>query len=377
VAVSAAAEPESDAIAAARTVSDFVLRLAYFVLAPIAIVGLARVVPIIGIIVNVAVALLVFAFAEGVRSLVVRYPILARFLAGALRFEQHYRTTPPKPFLYYVFYPLLFPYWLSNATARREFALFRNLGAFGLIILLGGGAYDYLAHWKPELRFGQFLISWLLVFLFQTVATMMFVMPLATSVVTLELAGQRKRLSFLLATAMVVVALCAASWAKKRHEYVQLPTAERMLLRTEAQPKRAKEVRTKALRAAYNHFRLHEGEAVQEGKHGVEILGGPIDAAREVLLTYYQADETMAFHLVALESSGKTLLILYGVPPTKKKDPIWIGVHKDGKTMVTNLNELPKDAFNLMRRAASHFVGFRFSVFGRRWIKKDSRVSLS
>lgn len=354
MAVSTSARPDADAIAAARTVGDFVLRLAYFVLAPVAIVSLARVVPIIGIIVNVAVALVVFAFAEGVRSLVVRYPILARFLAGALRFEQYYRTSPPKPFLYYALYPLLFPYWLSNASARREFVLFRNLGAFGLIILLGGGAYDYLAHWKPELRFSQFFFTWAMVFVIQTIATMMFVMPLATSVVTLELAGQRKRLSLLLAAATVVVAVCIAFWAKKRHEFVQWPTAERMMLRTEAQSKRAKDVRTKALRAAYNHFRLHEGEAIQEGKHGVEILGGPIDAAREVLLTYYQADETMAFHLVALESSGKTLLILYGVPPTKRKDPIWIGVHKDGKTLVTNVADLPKDAFGLMRRAASH-----------------------
>ncbi|MGZ3422447.1 MAG: hypothetical protein ACXVEE_31575 [Polyangiales bacterium] len=352
--MAASAGPESDPIAAARTVGDFLLRLAYFVLAPIAIVSLARLVPIIGIVVNVAIALVVFAFAEAVRSLVVRYPILARVLAGALRFEQHYRTHAPKPFLYYALYPLLFPYWLSNATARREFALFRNLGAVGLIILLGGGAWDYYAHWQPELRFGQFLVSWTLVFVFQTVVTMMFVMPLATSVVTLELAGQRKRLFVLLGAAAVVVAIVSWSWAKKRHEFVQLPTAERMMLRTQAQPKRAREVRSKALQAAWNHWRQHEGEAVKEGKHGVEILGAPIDAAREVLLTYYQSDETMAFHLVALETNGKTLLVLYGIPPSQKKDPVWIGVHKDGKSPFTSVDELPKDAFSLMRRAASH-----------------------
>ena len=50
-------------------------------------------------------------------------------------FERFYRENPPKPFVYYLFYPLLLPYWLLNRTARRELLLYRGLTVVGFFML--------------------------------------------------------------------------------------------------------------------------------------------------------------------------------------------------------------------------------------------------
>jgi len=47
-------------------------------------------------------------------------------ISQALELESFYVERPPRAFAYYVFYPLLFPYWLTSRQARREFLVFRS-----------------------------------------------------------------------------------------------------------------------------------------------------------------------------------------------------------------------------------------------------------
>src|SRR5262249_45816819 len=89
---------------------DFVLRVAFFLAVPFRLVSFAAVFSVTGALVNLGVMLLVFSARTLVRGKAERYPILRRILRRGLRFEAYYREYAPRPFLYYVVYPLLFPY---------------------------------------------------------------------------------------------------------------------------------------------------------------------------------------------------------------------------------------------------------------------------
>src|SRR5437870_746305 len=118
--------PRSKAIAVPLAVFDFALRLAFFALAPAMIVAIWFMIPITGALVNIALALVVFFAGEWVRGLSDKHGFVGKILKRQLAFEEYYRSRKPRPFAYYVFYPLLFPYWLLNKEARREFLLFKG-----------------------------------------------------------------------------------------------------------------------------------------------------------------------------------------------------------------------------------------------------------
>ncbi len=69
--------------------------------------------------VNIVLALGAFFFGELLQERRRSAAGSGRVLRRQLAFEAYYRTQPPKPFLYYVFYPFLFPYWLVVREARR------------------------------------------------------------------------------------------------------------------------------------------------------------------------------------------------------------------------------------------------------------------
>jgi len=56
-------------------------------------------------------------------------------LKEAFAFESYYREQRPRPFAYYLVYPLLFPYWLVNREARQEFLMFRGYTLASFLIL--------------------------------------------------------------------------------------------------------------------------------------------------------------------------------------------------------------------------------------------------
>ena len=105
---------------------EYVLRLAFFAFVPFMVVLLAMLVPMGAAIANMVLALGAFFFGEVLVGAAEKRPWLKRVLRRQLAFEAYYREHPPRPFLYYVFYPFLLPYWLVVAPARREFLLFKG-----------------------------------------------------------------------------------------------------------------------------------------------------------------------------------------------------------------------------------------------------------
>src|SRR5207244_3285400 len=127
-----------------------------------------------------ALALMVFVLGEAIRSKAERYRWLAAILRRPLAFEAYYRTNPPRRFLYYVLYPLLFPYWLINRDARAEFLLFKGYTAPTLAILVISSTYQFFFFWQPELGFAKFLPTVVATFAIESLIVLAFLMPVAT-----------------------------------------------------------------------------------------------------------------------------------------------------------------------------------------------------
>ena len=136
--------------------ADFFLRLAFFSLAPVAIVFAAELFPVRGAIIDVGLALGLFIAGEAVQRWASQTRLVKGFLRQALAFEAYYRSRPPRPFLFYLAYPLLFPYWILNKDARREFLLFRGYTLGGLLILLVSLGWQFYDSWAPELSIRQY-----------------------------------------------------------------------------------------------------------------------------------------------------------------------------------------------------------------------------
>ena len=129
-------------LARTRGVVDFLLRLAFFAAAPFASSSSPRSSPVSGALVQVGLGLGAFFAGEALRRWSSRSKLVRLALSSQLEFEAYYRAHPPRAFLYYVFYPLLAPYWLFAREARREFLLFKGytLASFALLVELAGGA---------------------------------------------------------------------------------------------------------------------------------------------------------------------------------------------------------------------------------------------
>ena len=345
--------PHATRLVEVLSVPDFVLRLLFFATAPIVIFVFALMFPIGGALANVAFMLTVFFSAAAIRAAAEKRPWLKRVFRKPLAFEDYYQTRPPRPFLYYVFFPILFPYWLINKDARREFVVFRGYTVFGLIVLVVSGCYQYFWKWRPELGFKQFFKILLLITAIEIVITLSMLMPIATTVVYYHLGRKHKRLVVLIVVTLLMTVLMAIGYAKKRHAYVAIPTSIRMVLRTKARPGRALEVRKEALMRAYHVLHYNEGEIDVEHDSRIEeeILGDPIDQARDTLSSFYKSDETYCFHLVAFRVKNRRILVLYGDPNDAKERVVWLGVRGLGE-LVSDDSELPPHANAIMRRTS-------------------------
>ena len=165
---------------------DYVLRLVFFATVPFLATFVAAAFPMLGVVANIALTLLVFAFAEAMRERAEHSPLVKRAVGRRLAFETFYREHPPRPFLFYVFYPLLLPYVVANPVARRELLIYRGVTGFGAGVLLAAALFDFSEHWLPELGVAQFLGVWVVLFLIQTLALFVFMLPVATTVVKLH-----------------------------------------------------------------------------------------------------------------------------------------------------------------------------------------------
>ncbi len=290
-------------------VLDFVLRLAFFATVPFLATVVATLFPMTGVLVNIAATLLVFAFAEAARSRAERSPLLQRALARRFAFEAYYRENPPRPFLFYVFYPLLLPYVLARPLTRKELLLYRGFTGGGVVILVLAAAFDFYRHWLPELTFGEFIKVWTLLFVIQTLSIFVFLLPVSTTVVKLHSEKRLPELWVLLGAAAISVGLAVVGRVQHRGHIVSWVTGHRVMLRTAAVPDQA--------RAAQ-------------------------------LAAFYKPDESYAFSLHALPADAPEVVIIQcwivgGGPP------IWRAIRRDG-TEITDKKDLPKGILGLKPR---------------------------
>lgn len=324
---------------------DLLLRLAFFAVLPFAVTFAAAAFPMTGVLVNMVLALAVFAFAEAVRPRAERSRVLRLLTRRHLAFEAYYREHPTGPFLYYILSPLLFPYWLLQSRARREVMLYRDLALGGVVVLLVTGALDFARNWRPHLAVERFLAVWALLLVVQMACTLVLLAPIATTVVKLHLERRRAALWLLLAVAAVSAGVAVYRLERRRAPVVSWVTTERVLLRTDVDPATARAVQLDALREVW----AHPEELARSTDARGWVEDDALDRADQVLEGFYKADEAYAFTLHAVPPEAPEVLLLqchlrWGRPT------IWRALRKDGRE-VRSKDELPAGVLGLPRRA--------------------------
>jgi hypothetical protein len=324
---------------------DYPLRLLFFAVAPFAIVFVASLFSVTGALIDCSLALIIFVLGDQVRSWSTRSRLLTWLLDTALEFEGFYRKRPPRPFLYYLFYPLLFPYWLISRDARREFFVFRGYTLGGLFILLATLGWQYFTRFPPELTLRQFLPQVWLSLLVEMFLALALLMPIATSFVWYHGRGHRYRLYVLLAVGCLSSVIAIYQVVSRRDPVVSFLTNERVTLRTNANKRKAYRTLVNALRAGRKAL-LKSRDIEGDGK----VMGEPLEAARVVMKQFYKSDEVLAFDLWASPRKRPRIIVLYfeGSPSQK---PIWVAVDGYGN-VVRHATHLPKGAFEAMRAAS-------------------------
>ena len=326
------------------SLADFVARLAFFAIAPFAIVLAAELFPVRGALIDVGLAMSVFILGEAPRRVASRFRPVSLLLREALAFESYYREKKPRGFAYYVAYPLLFPYWLWNREAREEFLMFRGYTLASFLILLASLGWQFFRYWLPELGFTAFLPAVLLSLTVETLLVLSLLMPIATTVVWYHSSLRRKRLLAMLLVGALSTTFALTRVLNHRDPIVSYLTRERVRLRTAAARKTAHRTLQNAVEVAWRDLvkvRGVEGDGKVQGK--------ALDDARAALETFYKHDEAFAFDLWASPRSHPRVLVLYA-QSRRKKPPIWVAL-KDGGEL-SKPDDLPKGAFLAMRSAA-------------------------
>jgi hypothetical protein len=326
--------------------TGFVLRLVFFSVAPFAIVAAAELFPVRGALIDVGLALSVFLAGETIRRQARRYTPLKWFLKEALAFEIYYRERPPRNFAYYVFYPFLFPYWLWNREARREFLMFRGYTAGGLAILIGSLVWQYFRYWRPELGLEEFLPAVLMTLAVETLLVLSLLMPIATTVVWYHSTFRRGRLLIVLLAGLLSTG--AALWhvSLRRDPIVSYSTRQRLRLRTKASPTEAHRALLTGARNAWKALVRLPGLDDGDGK----VEGVPLERMRQSLAPFYKDDEAAAFDLWGSPRKHPRILVLY-IEGRPKKPPIWVAIDGYGNE-IRKFSDLPPGAGAAMKRAA-------------------------
>lgn len=325
---------------------DLLVRLAFFAIVPFLATRVSAAFPMTGVLVNIALALAVFVFAEAVRRRAERSRILRFVARRQLAFEEHYRAHPPGPFVYYLLSPILFPYWLLQREARREVLLYNDLTIGGSTILLVGGLVDFFRNWQPQLGVARFLQVWALLFAVQAACTLVFVVPVATTIVKLHNERRFRALWLLLAVGVVSAGVAIHDLGRKRAPVVSWVTTERTRLRTDAQPAAARAAQMAALEAV----RTHPEELSRSTDKRGWVEDDSLDRAEEALAAFYKDDETYAFSLHASPPEAPKVLVLQcHLGPGRAS--IWRAIRMDGQE-VRSQGDLPEGIVGLPRKAS-------------------------
>lgn len=337
--------PRHVSAARVRTALDFLLRLAFFSAAPFAIVSLAALFPVTGALVQVGLALGVFLAGEAARGLAARSTVAAFALSSQLEFEAYYRAHPPRPFLYYVFYPALFPYWLVAREARDEFLLFKGYTLVSFLLLLASLGLQYVRSFPPELSIRDFIPIAAGSFVAEAVVVLMLLMPIVTSVVHLHTQRAPVRLAVLLVAGIVSIGFAIARLERRRDPIVSYATRVRVRLRTTARPDAANKAQASALREAWKALPGDKRDIDSDGK----IEGAVLDRAHEALSGFYKSDEANAFDVWYTKSENEALMVVY-FEARRSQQPIWLAMNRSG-LVIQEPKQLPRGAFLAMRRA--------------------------
>ncbi len=325
---------------------EYALRVAFFALAPFAIVVAATLVPMTGTFVNIGLLLGVFLFAEAVRRKSESRPWLARVLRRQLAFEEFYRERPPRHFAYYAFYPLVLPYALVQREARRELFLFKGYGAFGLVVILLAGCLRFFASYLPELGFRDFIGTFAITIVVETLVALSLLLPICTSVVALHRQRQRGRLVALLFVGLVSAGIAVGTFAVRRRAFPSIETRARVAKRSAAAPASARRAMDLALRAAWDSRLQHSWERDDDGT----VNGAPLAAARAALEPFYRADEAAAFELWTTARKTKPRLMIVFAEGPRRGRPVFLAMRSDG-TVVADVHEIPREGRRAMRTA--------------------------
>lgn len=329
---------------------DFTLRLAFFAVAPLFIVFASALFPVTGALIMIGLALFVFLFGEAVRGLAERRPIVQKLLKGQLAFEAYYRVHKPRPFLYYVFYPLLFPYWLAVKKARDEFLLFKGYTLFSLAMLVGGAVWQYFTAWRPELGLREFFVVLVAQLVVETLLVLMLVMPIATTVVHFHAEGAKRRLAAVLAIGLISSGIAIARIERRRDPVVSFSTRERVGMRTAKNVKASRDAEAAALKAAWKVLAKEKDDVDRDGK----VEGEALDAAHAAMVGFYRKDEAQAFDLWLSRSKSHELLVVY-FQARRGRPPIFLAMDRKGRE-VADAKQLPKGALVAMKHAADGVV---------------------
>ncbi len=323
--------------------AGFAARLVFFAIAPWFVVLGSLLFSMAGVLASLAATLVVFFAGRAAHRLADKSRIVAFVLSRELAFEAYYREHPPKPLLYYVFYPFLFPYWLVVREARREFWLFKGYTLFTLLVLVGSVLFDYAREYPPELdAFDCARIS-VLRLAFETALVMVILMPMVTSLVKVHLEGARGRLAALAVVAALGTAVSIGVLARRRDPVASYATRRRLRLRTERDPAGARAAMLAALAAADSAL-ARGGELDRDGK----VVGPAWDAAKRALTVFYKPDEADAFD-VWRGRRPRTLVVYHEA--RGGNDPVWLAWNAD-KREVYDVGSLPSGALDAMKHAS-------------------------
>jgi hypothetical protein len=328
---------------------EYALRVAFFAFVPFGVVLLALLVPMTAALINMILALTAFFSGEILHGAAERRPWLKRVLRRQLAFEAYYRENPPRPFLYYVFYPFLMPYWLVSYQARREFLMFKGYTIVTGVIISCVGVYRYFFVYQPELGFKAFLVAFLIGFVIETLAVMMLIMPMTTSVVALHRKRQHWRLVALLAVGIASTGAAFVVLAKRHRTFPSLETRQRIVERSAVDRAKSKKAMRRALESAWTVRRSAPRDQWERETDGT-VLGAPLDEAREILGEFYRSDEAGAFELWTTGKKERPKMMIIFAEGRKKGVPVWLGM-RDGGALVETLPDVPKAARRAMRSA--------------------------
>lgn len=329
----------------ARTVVDFLLRLTFFAAAPFLLVFVAAVFPVTGAVAQVGLALAVFFAGEAVRRLAKRSRLAAFLLSSQLEFEAYYRAHAPRPFLYYVFYPLLFPYWLVVREARQEFLLFKGYTLASFLLLLASLALQFWRSFPPELGPRDFAPIAAGTFLVELVVVLTFLMPIVTSVVHFHMRRAPRRLTALLVVGLASTSVAVWRLELRRDPVVSFATRIRVTRRTAAKPLLAQRAQENALHAAWKVLPKERSEVEHDGK----IEGHVLDVVHDGLQPFYRPDEAQAFDLWYTKSGKTDVLVVY-FEARPGHDPIWAAMYGTG-AIAHDVKHLPPNALKAMWKA--------------------------